>query len=277
MRNRPSQFPLKLEQPMVFRPHLSQGGPFSPVRADGEARHMQVAPGNGVEVCPRYPVGLRLFMKWEGEERYRSATDVSREGMFVESPDQAADDGLVHVRTTLPGGYSLSALCRVDRVVTTEDAVFCGGLPGMGLRFLAMDDGLEDAWDEYLTHLEEGTLPEPVDIERSEHNRPAPVKLTRRTQPRRSGRLEVILRDVPGMDILHTINVSRGGMFIGTPDPLDPGERFSLQVVHPVTGTKRTFEVEVRWVRANGHEPGMGVSILEEENEGSFVRFVNDG
>ncbi len=257
--------------------HLSPTGPFTPGEHMSEARHMQVAPGNGVEVCPRYPVGLRLFMKWGEEERYRSATDVSREGMFVESPDQAEIQSMLQIRTTLPGGYAFSALCSVERVVTAEDAAFCGGLPGMGLRFLAMGEGLEDSWDAYLTHLKEGTLPEPVDLERKEHNRPAPVKLTRRTQPRRSGRLEVRLRDVPGMDTLHTINVSRGGMFIATSDPLDLGARFSLQVVHPVTGSAQLFEVEVRWVRAAGHEPGMGVRILEDHDEGSFVRFVNEG
>jgi hypothetical protein len=257
--------------------YLSPAGPFAPGQPEDEARHMQVAPGNGIEVCPRYPVGLRLFMKWDGEERYRSATDVSREGMFVESPDQAEVNALIQVRTTLPGGFDLSALCGVERVVTAEDAVFCGGLPGMGLRFLAMGVGLEESWDAYLTHLKDGTLPEPVDLERSEHNRPAPVKLTRRTQPRRSGRLEVRLRDTPGQETLHTINVSRGGMFIATPVPLEPGERFSLEVVHPVTGSTQLFDVEVRWVRAAGHEPGMGVRILEDDDEGSFVRFVNEG
>jgi hypothetical protein len=257
--------------------HHSPVGPFTPGEPGSEARHMQVAPGNGIEVCPRYPVGLRLFMKWGDEERYRSATDVSREGMFVESPDQAAVESMLQVRTTLPGGLEFSALCAVERVVTAGDAAFCGGLPGMGLRFLAMGEGLEDSWEEYLTHLKDGTLPEPVDLERSEHNRPAPVKLTRRTQPRRTGRLEVRLRNVPGLDTLHTINVSRGGMFIGTSDPLDPGERFSLQVVHPVTGSTQVFDVEVRWVRAAGHDPGMGVRIVEDDDEGSFVRFVNEG
>lgn len=262
---------------MILRPHYGPGGPFAPASDEGEARHMQVAPGNGIEVCPRYPVGLRLFMKWGDEERYRSATDVSREGMFVESPDQADEGILVQVRTTLPGGYELSALCRVERIVSGEDAVFCGGLPGMGLRFLAKGEGLDEAWEAYLTHLKEGTLPEPVDLERSEHNRPAPVQLTRRTQPRRTGRLEVRLRDIPGQDVLHTINVSRGGMFIATPVPLELGERFSLQVVHPVTGSTRCFDVEVRWVRTDGHEPGMGVLILEGEDEGCFVRFINEG
>ena len=262
---------------MALRIHLAADPPFSPKDEANEPRLMQVAPGNGVEVCPRYPVGLRLFMKWGEEERYRSATDVSREGMFVESPDQAPVGGLVQLRTTLPGGHDLAVLCKVERVVTGEDTIIGGGLPGMGLRFLAMSEVLEDAWEEYLKHLKDGTLPEPVDLERSEHNRPAPVKLTRRTQPRRSGRLEVHLRDVPGLDLLHTINVSRGGMFIGTDEPLEPGETFFVDVVHPVTGNMGRFEVEVRWVRKSGHEPGMGVRIMEDADEGSFVRFVNEG
>jgi hypothetical protein len=44
-----------------------------------------------------------------------------------------------------------------------------------------------------------------------------------------------------------------------------------------VTGSTQLFDVEVRWVRAAGHEPGMGVRILEDDDEGSFVRFVNEG
>lgn len=252
-------------------------GPFTSAQPSHEARHLQVAPGNGVEVCPRYPVGLRLFLKWDGTERYRSATDVSVEGMFVESPDQAPMGTMIQVRTTLPGGSRVSALCTVERCVSAEDAVFCGGLPGMGLRFVAMDDVLEAAWAVYLQHLRDGTLPEPVDLERTEHNRPEAVKLTRRVQPRRSGRLEVRLRDLPSADALHTINVSRGGMFIATPSPLSPGEKLGLQVVHPITGSTRCVEAEVRWVRTSGHEPGMGVRILEAEDEGGFARFINEG
>ncbi len=161
-------------------------GPFAPASPASESRHLQTAPGNGIDVCPRYPVGLRLFLNWGGAERYRSATDVSAEGIFVESPDQAPIGSMTQLRTTLPGGTKISALCRVERVVSEEDATFCGGLPGMGLRFVAMDESLEVAWESYLGHLRDGTLPEPADLERTEHNRPAPVQLTRRTQPRRA-------------------------------------------------------------------------------------------
>ncbi|MEE2829290.1 MAG: PilZ domain-containing protein [Myxococcota bacterium] len=252
-------------------------GPFAPAQRVAESTHLQVAPGNGVQPCPRYPVGLGLFLRWDGEERYRSAVDVSAEGLFVESPDQAPLGRMIHLRTRLPGGQSFEVLCRIERVVSTEEAAFCGGLPGMGLRFVLMGPALEARWEEYLDQLRKGTLPQPVDLERSEHLRPAPVELTRRVEPRRAGRIEVRLRDLPGRGSLHTINVSSEGMFIATPAPMEVGAQLNLQVVHPITGSVLCVEAEVRWVRTQGHEPGMGVRILEGDDPGCFPRFVNEG
>lgn len=246
-----------------------------------EPHHLQIAPGNGVVPCPRYPVDLPVTLRWGERDRRRTVVDVSDEGLFVESPDHLPAGELTQLVARLPGGPTVRALCVVERVVMAEEAAFCGGMPGMGLRFLMMDAGIREAWSVYLTQLKEGTLPEPPDPDRSEHVREVSLLvLTRRKDPRRAARFRVRMRSRASLEEFYTKNVSRGGMFIATPRPLDPGRLLSLFVVHPTSGREFALEARVRWTRlaSERHEAGMGVELVDgQDSEESFVRFMNEG
>jgi uncharacterized protein (TIGR02266 family) len=247
-----------------------------------EPRHLQLAPGDGQEPSPRWPVDLPVTLRWSGRDRRRSAVDVSTQGMFAESADHAKIGELVQVVVQMhDGGGALRVLCTVERVVLPDEAAFCGGMPGMGLRFFLMDAAVRARWDEYLRHVERGTLPYPPDPKKCEHMKDVPLKLTRRGETRKPARFRVKLADRESLQEFHTKNVSRGGMFIGTAEPLDPGAKISLFVVHPVTGREYALEAQVRWVRKDVRyeERGMGVQILgqEAETEEEFVRFMNEG
>lgn len=246
-----------------------------------EPHHLQIAPGNGVVPCPRYPVDLSLTLRWDEKDRRRTAVDVSAEGLFVESPDHVQAGELVQLVVRLPGGDVVRALCTVERVVMAEEAAFCGGMPGMGLRFFMMDSTLHQSWSVYLERLATGTLPEPDDLDRSEHIKEAPLlKLTRRNNKRKRARFRVRMRSQTSLEDFYTKNVSRGGMFIATNKPLAPGKLLSLFVVHPLTGREFALQAQVRWTRkaADGVDAGMGVQIVDcDETDEAFVAFMNQG
>ena len=267
-------------------PQVPTPGPeaVAPARSEApvdEPHHLQIAPGNGVVPCPRYPVDLPLTLRWQEKDRRRTAVDVSEEGMFVESPDHVQAGELIQLVVRLPGGDVVRALCTVERVVMAEEAAFCGGMPGMGLRFFMMDSALVQAWSRYLEQLRTGTLPEPADPDRSEHVKEAPLlKLTRRTNNRKKARFRVRMRSQSSLEDFYTKNVSRGGMFIATNKPLAPGKLLSLFVVHPVTGREFALQAQVRWTRkaATGVDAGMGVQIVDcTETDDAFVEFMNQG
>lgn len=256
--------------------------PEPPVRSGAttdEPYHLQVAPGNGVAPCARYPVDLHVTLRWAGRDRRRTAVDVSAEGLFVESPDHVAAGELIQIVSVLPGGPVLRGLCTVERVVSPGEAAFCGGMPGMGLRFFLMDSSLKAKWAMYVHQLAAGTLPEPADPERREHMPDVPrVTLTRRGGARKLGRFRVRMRTEGSLRDFFTQNVSRGGMFIAHPKPLPEGDMLSLFIVHPVTGREFALQAEVRWTQAegNGLDSGMGVKLIDC-SEDEFLEFVNVG
>ena len=63
-------------------------------------------------------------------------------------------------------------------------------------------------------------------------------------------------------------NISRGGLFIGTVKPREPGEKFTIELVLPTNPKhKIRCECEVVWKRhffkKTPHEPGMGLRFLD--------------
>lgn len=64
-------------------------------------------------------------------------------------------------------------------------------------------------------------------------------------------------------------NISVGGVFVRTSNPLDPGTRLSLKITLPDAGKELEVECEVTWVRKEEERapegvlpPGMGVKFL---------------
>src|SRR5207248_3014249 len=62
----------------------------------------------------------------------------------------------------------------------------------------------------------------------------------------------------------YTKNISRGGTFIGTENPLQVGTRFSFKLVIPALSEALELTGEVRWVRPRGDEgeAGMGIQFI---------------
>ncbi len=248
-----------------------------------EPRHLQVAPGPNMEPAPHFKVHLPVTLCWGGLDRRRTAVDVSKEGIFVETPDYRAVSDMVQIVVRLPGGDSLRVLCSVERVVAPEEAAFCGGMPGMGLRFFLMDARMRKSWDRYLDDIARGADPFAPDPDLPEHLGEVPLELTRRRAPRREGHFRVRVKGLLRDKEFLTEDISEGGLFIATDKPSNPGTRLHLFVVHPLTQREIALEAIVRWTRsrklADGGAPGMGVQIVTESeaDQQAFLAFLNEG
>jgi len=69
----------------------------------------------------------------------------------------------------------------------------------------------------------------------------------------------------------YTKNISRGGMFIKTPRPLEVGSRCQFSLSLPALSDPVALEGEVAWVLSaeeagpRGEEPGMGIRFVFED------------
>ncbi|MFH1018539.1 MAG: TIGR02266 family protein [Pseudomonadota bacterium] len=63
------------------------------------------------------------------------------------------------------------------------------------------------------------------------------------------------------------LNLSRGGVFILTPNPFPPGRRLQLRFELPDLNLEIHAAATVRWVAANGsnHSKGMGLKFDEDD------------
>ena len=247
-----------------------------------DVQNLQFAPGNDVEtICSPLPSTLSVCLRFNGRDHRRSAIDISVEGMFVESPDHLPPGELVQVLIALPEGNPLRALTTVERVVTPEEAAFCGGMPGMGLRFFMMDTRLRKRWEDYLDGVREEAVPKEPDPEAREHRVETPLELTRRVAPRKEGKFRVRLATKEKLAEFYTRDVSKGGMFLATTKVRPIGSRLRLAIKHPVSGREFPMEAEVRWVKEDGpeEERGMGVQLVGKnlKREEAFLRFINAG
>lgn len=78
-------------------------------------------------------------------------------------------------------------------------------------------------------------------------------------------------------------NISRGGLFIATINPREPGSRFAVELPLP-SPLQRTLrcDCEVVWSRryspGSPHEPGMGLKFLDlaEEDRAVLEAWISD-
>ena len=84
-----------------------------------------------------------------------------------------------------------------------------------------------------------------------------------RRQPRLPISLEVAYRTAGAFLVSYSINLSKGGIFIETTDPLEPGEHVTLRFAVPGAGELEVVGI-VAWVRTgnvDGLPDGMGVQF----------------
>jgi hypothetical protein len=245
----------------------------------GDSGFLQMAPRPAVE--PSWTVALQLptLLRFGGQDRRRTVICASREGVFVDSPDHASLGDLVQLVLLAGDGGPLRVLASVERIVLAEEAAFCGGPPGMGLRFVLLDRRLAERWGEFLDAVRErGAEPSLSPPDAVEHARPVPMQLTRREHTRRDIALRVTLRHGDTDVVRWTRDVSHGGLFLSLPDPPEPGHDVELHVRHPVSGRTLRMRGVVRWRRADGPAAlrGAGIAFVGESDE-AFLRFVNQG
>jgi uncharacterized protein (TIGR02266 family) len=93
---------------------------------------------------------------------------------------------------------------------------------------------------------------------------------------RRATRAPLIVEKIPCGDGQKTLfgyakNISRGGLFIATVKPREPGEQFTIELTLP-TNPRHTFRClcEVVWKRhfqrKSSLEPGMGLKFIGLDN-----------
>jgi type IV pilus assembly protein PilZ len=65
----------------------------------------------------------------------------------------------------------------------------------------------------------------------------------------------------------YTKNISKGGTFIKTKNPLDVGTVFVFRLLVPSLGTPFELRGVVKWTQETGNEPGMGIEFVFESEE----------
>jgi two-component system chemotaxis response regulator CheY len=112
------------------------------------------------------------------------------------------------------------------------------------------------------------------------------ITLNKRSTPRIPVKLEVLYGgDEMFSDYTagYTLDVSGGGLFLETPNPLSLGERLKLKLVLPGKDPSMFFQGRVAWVNSSlspsnsTHPPGMGVEFLNTEDEHQLQKFLQSG
>jgi len=69
----------------------------------------------------------------------------------------------------------------------------------------------------------------------------------------------------------YTMNLSKGGLFVQTCLPLQPGERVRLRITLPEVDAPFALDGLVRWVAHRdddlGHPPGMGIEFVDASDD----------
>lgn len=104
------------------------------------------------------------------------------------------------------------------------------------------------------------------------------VGVDRRAHPRIPIELRV---DYPKLNAFfadYTRNISKGGTFVKTAQPLPVGTRFVFRLSVPTLNEPIVLAGEVAWTREEGDEPGMGIRFVysSEEARLSIERLVED-
>ena len=104
----------------------------------------------------------------------------------------------------------------------------------------------------------------------------------RRSSPRAGVVLELQYRNAGHLLVSYCTNLSRGGLFVPSPEPLPAGSTLTLQLAIPGEDEPAELEAEVRWVRefdASEGPAGMGLrfadvdEVLGERIDGIVAQF----
>jgi len=90
----------------------------------------------------------------------------------------------------------------------------------------------------------------------------------RRQHPRAAVALEVEYRTTGGFLVSYSLNLSKGGLFLETTDPLPPGTPLTVRFQIPGAGKTLELSAKVAWVRSEADEEGpIGMGVMFEDIE----------
>lgn len=221
----------------------------------------------------RFRLTAQVRVVWDEGSLWGYSTDLSRGGVFVETPRQIAVDtdlklDFIIFRQGLRETVEVKG--RVARLVGTEEGATKGEMRGLGIEFREIDRGRDLLLDYLEARLQAAAVELSQDPER----------------PSRQGvRLELGLPVLWGPDesldrqgVL--LSLSSSGTFLHEAKELEPpGSRLHLWFELPVDARPKPLQARakvVRVVRAGGSQPaGMGLDLeLSDEQSAVIDRFL---
>lgn len=232
---------------------------------------------------PRYRVRLRTELV-RGKAATSFATeDVSLSGFFLRTDTPPALRQLVQTRVYVPeearavihGPESILLLGMVVHAMPQGNPT--GRTPGIGVELRGR--GGEDAqrWASLLQWVKNahgGTVETPAVV-----LHPPMIEPVRRKHARYEGRFHIETASTAELLDIYTLDVSRGGMFLGTNAALPAGAKVRIDIVHPITKGRFTLDAVVRHGSKRGGTPGVGVEFvgLTDERRAAFFEFAQSG
>jgi type IV pilus assembly protein PilZ len=99
-----------------------------------------------------------------------------------------------------------------------------------------------------------------------------------RVHPRAPIELKVAYQRMNAFFADYTRDISKGGIFIKSEDPMEIGTEFSFQVTLPRRAQAIALKGRVMWVNKEGGGRGMGIQFVwdRDEDRKSFEKLVED-
>jgi Tfp pilus assembly protein PilZ len=243
----------------------------------------------------RFPFQTKIEIIARGAGSFLDSVDVSREGLFVRTDRPAPGGQLVQLKVYLTDTISVEMLAYVKNLVVPNKAT--DEKPaGMGLKIFTMAEADRQLWYEFIADVafdyedEYGSLPstDPVDSieisdilepESSADQGPRPGRQSR--TPSYHTALEVRPRDMRSLIQFLRRDVSKGGMFIQTDEPLNEGTRVEINIRHPISKEYFTIRGDVARAQVGSKSNDAGVHIrftsITEPVLRMFHRFTMTG
>jgi uncharacterized protein (TIGR02266 family) len=186
---------------------------------------------------PRIDVALQVKLRFATIDRFRLFTtkNFSEGGMFVVTDNPKPPGARVQVVLYPPGlELGLPIHGTVVHALTSEEAKARGTRPGMGIRFDDLDDEARESVQALVDAVVREAAPEPS-ARPAPPSPPPPAAEERRVTERVTARAAVRLRfeNAQLFREFYTKDLSRGGVFVCTPNLLPEGTEVELLLTPP--------------------------------------------
>jgi len=212
------------------------------------------------------PDKFKIQFNRVGELRHEYAKNISKDALFVKTDRRVELFESVALVLEFPGGeVSVELSGEVVHVRDKAQAEQSGLDEGFGVQINDLDDNKRRVFDGFFAASLQKAKEPPAE-EKREHKRA-------RT------RVKVKFATEGALTAKYANDISHGGLFIQTKDPLPLNSEMKVALVHPVTGKEMTLKgMVVRHIPEPGGDGimGMGVSFTDfEDSKEDIERFVN--